>query len=128
MRKIAITLALAGLLAILGSEVTLAGKKSAKSLPVMLVDSITVNSTIVRLGDVFTNTGVINVSDTATIDIEGATLDNSAGEIYLADGQTLTIDGGSTGGTFKIGGGTSLELGAASTGSIAFGASGGAGL
>jgi flagella basal body P-ring formation protein FlgA len=52
---------LAGLLAILGSQDTLAGKKPAKgspsNRPVMLIDSVIVNDTIIRLGDIFTNTG-----------------------------------------------------------------------
>lgn len=61
MRKIAITLIVTGLLGVLGPHTALAGKQSAKSLPtnrpVMLIDSVIVNSKIVRLGDVFTNTG-----------------------------------------------------------------------
>ncbi|MBT3765971.1 MAG: flagellar basal body P-ring formation protein FlgA [Rhodospirillaceae bacterium] len=81
MRKIAITLALAGLLAILGSQDTLAGTKSAKgpasNRPVMLIDSVTVNSTIIRLGDVFTNTG--NKSEIAIAYAPGP-------------GQTATLD------------------------------------
>ena len=57
MRKITTTLIVTSLLVMLGSHVALAGKKSVKQLPVMLIESVVVNSTIVKLGDVFTNTG-----------------------------------------------------------------------
>ena len=57
MRKITIALFIASFFVSQGSYTALADKKSVKKLPVMLIESVIVNSTIVKLGDVFTNTG-----------------------------------------------------------------------
>ncbi len=57
MRKISTALILTSLLSMIGTHLAYADKKSAKELPILLLDSVTVNSTIIKLGDVFTNTG-----------------------------------------------------------------------
>jgi flagella basal body P-ring formation protein FlgA len=57
MRKISTALIVASVLIVMVGHLALAAKKPTKELQVILIDSVVVNSTIVKLGDVFTNTG-----------------------------------------------------------------------